>query len=144
MASQEQIEAVAAAMRKIRPAPLFKLISESQTGIGAVMRYLSDADGEVTAGNIADFMGVSTARVAVLLKKLSAKGLIVKESAASDGRVTIVRLSDTGKQTAEAMRSGVCGKIGEAIDKIGMERMLEFLTIAGEISDIDPDLKDLF
>ncbi len=139
MATYEQIEMVATALQKIHPAPFFKKINESQAGIGAVMRYLSESDDEVTAGSIAEFMGVSTARVAVLLKKMAAKGLIVKENAAFDGRVTIVHLSETGKQTALTMRSSMYSRVGEVIDRVGIDRMLEFLAIAAEITEIAPD-----
>lgn len=139
MATREQIETVAAVLQQIHPAPFFHKINQSQAGIGAVMRYLSETEGDVTAGSIADFMGVSTARVAVLLKKMAAKGLIVKAKNTADGRVTIVRLSDAGKQAAQSMQNSFYSRVGKVIDKIGMERMLEFLATAAEISQINPD-----
>lgn len=145
VATREQIEQVAATLRQLRPAPFFKVLNESQMGIGAVVRYLKETEGEVNAGNIAAFMGVSTARVAVLLKKMAAKGLIVKETAASDGRVTIVRLSETGMQTAAAMEESVCRKIGQVIDRLGVDRMLDFLAMVRDITELagedPPDLE---
>lgn len=138
MATQEQIDQIAKILRQTPPAPFFQKVSESQVGIGAVMGYLSEVDTDATAGEIAAFMGVSSARVAVLLKKMVAQGLIVKERSATDARVTIVHLTESGAETARRMKDSMCEKIAEVIDKIGMERLLDFLKTAGEIARLAP------
>ena len=81
-------------------------------------------------------MNVSTARVAVLLKKLEAKGLIVKETDLSDARVTAVRLSAEGRAAAEKMRDALYSQVGLLIDRIGMERLSDFAKTLGEIQKI--------
>lgn len=138
MAALEDIERIASAMRQLHPMPFFQKFNESQAGIGAVMGFLDESKGSVTAGMIAEKLGVSTARVAVLLKKMAAKGLIVKERDAADGRVTIVRFSEAGEKTARAMKANLYSKVGEVIDRVGMERLLEFIAVAREISQIVP------
>lgn len=147
MATSRQIAQVMTTLRQLQPAPCFKLLNEAQMGAGAVIRYLREAEGEVSAGNIADFMGVSTARVAVLLRKMAAKGLIVKETSPTDGRVTIVRLSEAGEKTAEAMKENICHRVGQIIDRLGMERMEDFLESVREIATLmqeaPPELDDL-
>lgn len=80
-------------------------------------------------------MNVSTARVAVLLKKMVAKDLIVKEVDANDARVTVVQLSEHGRITVETMRNEIHRQFGTVIDKIGMERMMEFVAISREIQN---------
>lgn len=135
MATPEQIESVIFALSSSHPKALFRAMDETQAGIGAVLRLLSDAEGTVTAGKIADFMNVSTARVAVLLKKMAAKDLIVKEAYADDARVTVVRLSQKGEQTAADIRKNIHAHIGVVIDKVGMERILEFAEISKEIQE---------
>lgn len=138
MATQEQVAQIAEMLFRTHPVPFFQKVNESQAGIRAVMGYLSEADTDVTAGDIAAFMGVSTARVAVLLKKMAAKGLIVRERSPADARVTIVRLTECGTQTAQRMKDSMCRKISEVIDQIGMDRLVMFLEIAGEIAKIAP------
>lgn len=133
MATPEQIEEISIALSSSHPKALFRAMDETQAGIGAVLRLLSESEGTVTAGKIADFMNVSTARVAVLLKKMAAKDLIIKESYADDARVTVVRLSPKGVQTAANIRNNMHTHIGAVIDKVGMERLLEFVDISRDI-----------
>lgn len=138
MATQEQTEHIFQAVRALRPTPFFQKMGQAQVGIGAVLSYLDECEGSVTAGKIAEFVGISTARVAVLLKKMEAKGLILKGRDPCDARITIVRLSEQGMATAQAMRSGIYSKVSEVIDRVGMERMMEFVAIAHEIAEIAP------
>ena len=135
MATSEQIERILAELRASHPKELYQTMNEDQAGAGAVMRLLHESGETVTAGKIADFMGGSTARVAVLLKKMAARGLIVKETDPQDARVTIVRLSEKGRQSVEAIHTQLCSQIGNVIDKVGMERMLEFVSISRQIHD---------
>lgn len=81
-------------------------------------------------------MHVTTARVAVLLKKLEDQDLIVKYWDANDACVTIVRLSEKGRQKVEQMGEETYGKLGAVIDKIGMERLKEFIAISHGIKSV--------
>lgn len=144
MATPEQIEKVIFALSSSHPKDLFRAMDENQAGIGAVLRLLSESSGTITAGRIADYMNVSTARVAVLLKKMAAKDLIVRESYADDARVTVVRLSQKGEETAADIRKKIHDHVDTVIDKVGMERILEFAEISKEIhnamSALPPEL----
>lgn len=144
MATREQILQIAELIHETRPMHSFKHMEDSNEGIGAVMRYLSLSQAPVTAGMIAEFMGVSTARVAVLLKKMTAKGLIVKGTASYDARVTIVYLSEKGEQTVRSLDLEMQRKVGEIIDRIGMERIIQFLMTAQEIRDLFPGDREDF
>lgn len=133
MATQAQIDQIISRMEQTKAGRLFDHVDRTKAGIGAVIRILHQAQCPVTAGAIAQIMGVSTARVTVLLKKLEAKGLIVRERDWLDARVTKVRLSEQGVQVDERLRAELSQKIGAVIDTVGMERMIEFATIANEI-----------
>ncbi len=85
---------------------------------------------------LSEAMNVSTARMAVLLRKMSEKGLIVKETHALDGRVTVVRLTEHGEAIAGKKREEALRQIGAVIDKVGMERMQEFIRISKEIKEV--------
>ena len=136
MATGEQIEALLEQLEKAPPSEHFQHIDKNTVGIRAILKYLSETNEKITAGKISEHLKVSTARVAVLLKKMETKKLIEKEQDPDDGRIVIVKLSDYGKQTAIAARKEVYRSIGEMIDKVGMDKMLEFAAISNEIHSI--------
>lgn len=133
MARKAQIELVLAKMREVYPDKFFKCMDETQAGIGAVLRLLYESDGTATAGRISDLLQVSTARVAVLIKKMSAKGLVTKERGVVDARRTIVRLTACGEQVIKEMQEMLYRQIGLAIDTVGEERLLDFIQTAKEL-----------
>ena len=133
MSTKEQIETMLKLLEDAHPGDFFKKMTETNAGIGAVLRYLHETNGTVTAGKISSFMNVSTARVAVLLKKMEAKGLIIRETGASDARTTVVKLSELGFETVKKIRTEMYSQLSNVIDKIGMERMMEFVSISKEI-----------
>lgn len=143
MATKEQIELILSYMDKHDPVEMYKKMLESNGGINAVMRFLYESQKPVTAGQISKEIRVSTARVAVLLKKMEAKGLIEKTVHEKDARVIIVKLSEHGIQTAETFRQDMYDKVNKVIDTIGMERMLEFSKTMDEVHQIlkAPDIE---
>lgn len=136
MATNEQIESLLNKLKKTPPAERFRNFDMSTAGIRAILKILNETDDKVTAGQISEYMNVSTARVAVLLKKMTAKGLIEKEHDSADGRVVVVKLTVRGKQLADKCKENLYAHVGEMIDKIGMERMLEFAAISNEIQEL--------
>lgn len=136
MAEKAQIELVFAKMKQARPAEFFKCMDETQAGIGAVLRLLYESSGTVTAGMISDSLQISTARVAVLLKKMSAKGLISKERGILDARTTVVCLTSFGAQVIEEIQNHIYRQIGLAIDTVGESRLLDFIATADELRSV--------
>ena len=136
MASREQIELLRRQLWEAVPMDFCKQIDQKQAGMEAILQLLLEADQTLTAGMLSEAMNVSTARMAVLLRKMSEKGLIVKETHALDGRVTVVRLTEHGEAIAGKKREEALRQIGAVIDKVGMERMLEFIRISKEIKEV--------
>lgn len=136
MATNEQIEILLEQLKKAPPSECFQDFDINTAGIRAILKFLNETNGKVTAGMISEYMKVSTARVAVLLKKMVSRNLIERENDAEDGRVVIVKLSEHGKQVAEQLKLELNAHIGEMIDRIGMDRMLEFVTISNEIHSV--------
>ena len=136
MATTEQVEALMEQLKKAPPAECFQNFDMSTAGIRAILKILNETAGKVTAGDLSEQMKVSTARIAVLLKKMEAKGLIEKEHDSADGRVVVVKLSNQGKELADEFKANLYAHIGEMIDKIGMDRMLEFAAISNEIQSL--------
>ena len=133
MATTAQIERMLAELERIHPVAFFRRMDETQAGIGAVLRLLHTSEEEITAGKISEVLNISTARVAVLIRKMAAKGLITKARSSVDARVTMVGLTELGVRTVEEMRREMYRQMGLVIDAVGEERLREFLKIATEI-----------
>ncbi len=136
MATREQIEKIALLLDESHPAKFMKKHNETNAGIGAVLRFLYEAGKPMTAGSISQFMNVSTARVAVLLKKMEAKGLIYRQTGSEDARTVEVNLTESGTETAHKMRESMYQDIGALIDTIGMDRLIEYTNISKEIRSV--------
>lgn len=135
MATKEQVDLVLEHLEKVNPMNFIKEIGDVNAGARALLRYLYESKDDVTAGSISSFLHISTARVAVLLKKLEQRGFITRECYANDARITIVRLTIEGVERNMQLREEMHAKVASVIDKIGMERIIEFLTISAEIRD---------
>ncbi len=135
MATKEQVDLVLEHLEKVNPMNFIKEIGDTKAGARALLRYLYESKEDVTAGSISSFLHISTARVAVLLKKLEQRGFITRECDANDARITIVRLTIEGVERNMQLREEMHAKVASVIDKIGMERIIEFLTISAEIRD---------
>lgn len=136
MATAEQTELVFERIRKLKPSALFKKINEENVGSRAILQLLYNSHSSLTAGKISEYMNVSTARVAVLLRKMDDKGLITKENDSHDARLTIVHLSDKGEKVFRQMHNDMCRELSTVIDRVGMERIMEFISIANEIESV--------
>lgn len=136
MATQKEIETLLKAMHKAPPSEHFQRIDKSTVGICAILKYLSENGEQATAGEISKGIGVSTARVAVLLKKMNAKGFIEKQGDPTDGRIVLVRLTERGRDTSNQLRRDMYAQIGALIDRLGMERLMQFAEISREIHSV--------
>ena len=136
MATQKEIDLIFEEMKKVAPSEHFKSISKSSAGIQAILGILNEKGDCLTAGKISEYMKVSTARVAVLLKKMVAKDLVKKSNSPSDARVVVVKLTPHGKDVAAQIKKEMNEDIANMIDTVGMDRLLEFTEIFNEINSI--------
>lgn len=141
MATKAQVEMIFNQMKQVFPENFLSCISESQSGMMAVLRLLDESAGESTAGQISRVLNVSTARVTVLLKKMAAKGLITKEKDTQDGRITWVKLTDLGIATIKNVKGELYRRMEAVIDAVGEERLLSFVTICNDIKTVMEHMK---
>ena len=136
MATQEEIRKISVLLDESHPAKFMKKHNETNAGIGAVLNFLHDSDKPMTAGSISKFMHVSTARVAVLLKKMEARGFISRQAGQEDGRTVVVQLTNAGREAVEKLLQSLHRDIGILIDTIGMDRLVEYTNISKEIRSV--------
>ncbi|MDE6781539.1 MAG: MarR family transcriptional regulator [Ruminococcus sp.] len=115
---------------------VFKKLSNDNAGIHCMLKYLSIVGKPVSAGEISEFMQVSTARVSVLLRKMLDRGFIVREKSAEDARKIMISLSDRGRQEDRRHIEEMIGIFQKVIDEVGSERMEEFISVAHKIREI--------
>lgn len=136
MASTVEIQKIIKAIQEVQFERVFKALNGPAAGIGAALRILYEQGGSTTSGRLSELLGVSTARVAVLLKTMAAKGLITKEKDVLDARITVVSLTPFGEETILKMREEMYKQINRIIDHVGFERLEEFFTISKEIEKV--------
>lgn len=136
MASDKEVIALLQEFSSIHPLEFLQKIDVQSMGISNVLCFLMCADHEVSAGEISEYMNVSTARVAVLLKKMSDKGLIEKHTDPSDARRVLVAITDSGKALFQEQQREILLYSGAVVDHFGVDKIQEFIGICRQIRDI--------
>lgn len=135
MATQEQIQRVLSLMKETVPGPLCRRIDESSSGAAAVMGCLYHTGQTQTAGQLSARCHVSTARMAVLLKKMEGRGLITRFPGEKDARTVEIALTPRGLAEAQAIGQELERQVGILIDRIGEDRLTAFAQVAREIGE---------
>lgn len=113
---------------------LFKKMEEYNQGSKHALQYLlQEEEMEVTAGMVANELSISTARVAKLINNLSKNGYIDKWNSKKDARVTIVKITEKGKEYIIKEKEDFLKTLELVIDKIGVEDLMEFIRISKKI-----------
>jgi DNA-binding MarR family transcriptional regulator len=91
-----------------------------------------DSAGPMTAGQIADLIGLTTGAITGMVKRLEEAGLVIRESDPNDGRRVIVRLaSGEGEKHRIGAVFDSLGKSWEELashyDDVQLDLLLEFL-----------------
>ncbi|MDE5584584.1 MAG: MarR family transcriptional regulator [Ruminococcus sp.] len=136
MATREEALQIMERMQNSRPRNFFRRFDDDNAGIFCVLKYLSAVDRPVSAGEISAFMNVSTARVSVILRKMAEKGYILRESDVEDARKSMISLSDFGREKNLRNRNETLDFFCKVIDRVGRERIEEFISISDEIRKV--------
>ena len=135
MTIREEAEEILNKMHSCRPKSFFVKMDESKKGMGFVLIYLNESDHEVLAGELAKASNVSTARIAALLRTMEKNGLVERYHSASDARHTIVKITQEGIRQAEQLREQVLAKIELLLERVGREKLEEFIRLSNEIRE---------
>ena len=103
------------------------------TTSGFLLAYLDTAEGVVCAGDIAKEMGVSTARVAVILNVMEKSGFIQRQTAADDARKTVVTLTKLGRAWIQKTKDQMLNRTELLLERVGKEDVWEFIRLSQKI-----------
>lgn len=123
MASKEEVESIVELIHKNRPQASFNELHRQDIGIFAVIKYLREAPNEVTSAEISKFLGISSARMSVLIKKLENKELILKISSSNDKRLKVIKLTEKGNNFAEDLKLKIYKSAEKIIDEFGIDEV---------------------
>lgn len=112
---------------------LADLLDKGSKGIYVILRILRECNGEVFAGDIAQAMDISTARVAAALNTLSEKRYIERKPSAADGRKTVVEITADGLRALNERENAVLGLIESFLRKLTVEEAQTFITITAKL-----------
>ncbi len=101
-------------------------IEDGYSGIFYILKILSEAKGELTAGDIAEKFGASTARIAVALSNLEKKGYILREKSKKDARITIVKITNEGVLALNKRKSDLFESIDYYLSKLSPKEKKSF------------------
>lgn len=112
---------------------VYEVIQEGFSGIFVVLRILDNAEGEVSAGDISNLFGVSTARTAVMLNTLERKEYISKTKSNVDARKTIVAITDKGRLALSERKQKIEGLIDNFTSKLSVGEVNSFCNILKKV-----------
>ena len=59
------------------------------------------AEDDVTAGRLAEVLDIKPSSVTQIIKKLEEAGTVMREKSATDSRVTLVKITDKGRESLQ-------------------------------------------
>ena len=136
MAEQKDIDYVISRFFSKKPGEFSKKFSEDNAGINFVLKILDDAGTPLSAGEISKRSCVSTARVAVLIKKMQDKGLIKREEDENDRRKALVSITEKGSSEVRHSKELFIKMVGRLIDEIGIDEIKQFFMTSEKIARI--------
>ena len=136
MVTEQEIWDILTDFNSIKPVDFLQQLDVTSMGIGNVLGFLASSNRTVTAGEISEYMGVSTARVAVLLKKMTDKGLIEKHTDPKDARRVLVSITEEGRKLLSDKRKEILLYSGAIIERFGKEKIENFVATCKEIKNI--------
>lgn len=105
-----------------------------------ILGYLFFHKEEATPGELGEFMGVSSARVARALKSLEEKKIIQRTTLLQDRRKTVVSLTDIGKETFQKKHDESVEYMSRLFSKLGEHDTLECIRIIEKILRISSEI----
>lgn len=132
---KEQIDTLLKKMVEAKPFELFNQIDETNKGMGFILGFLYKTKGDVYSIDIANALDVSTARIAVLLKKLEASELIIKSKCLCDARKIKVSLTEKGILKTEEAIEFLYSYFDKILSVVTIDEFNEFIRISEKIQN---------
>ena len=110
---------------KLEAKKCIDFLDDKIRGSYPLLKYLCESKEEVSAGALSKVLNVSTARIAVMLCNLEFKKLVIKKKSEEDARITIVCITDKGKEFVEKTNEEIVNYFLKGFEKLEDEELCE-------------------
>ena len=93
-----------------------------------------DPERKYQPGELAKELGLTTARIASILKTLEKKGYILRECSPEDKRKVFVEITENGKEYIDKKRENACLFFDGAFEKLSEEESEQFIAILNKLT----------
>ena len=113
-----------------------KLLPQRAIHSDAMLLMHLECRDKVLPKEISDALGVSTARVAVVLNELEEKGYITREIDSQDRRQIIVKITAEGEKARAEQKQRILNQVTEFLNELGEHDAKEYVRIMCRLADI--------
>ena len=132
---RELAETLLSTQVKLHLASIDRQMSKFSQGMYFALQFLTTHHGIVHPRDLSQGMAVSSARVAALLNRMEAQGLIRREPDSDDNRQVIIVVTEEGAGLLRDMREKLLDGIAKALEAIGPEDASAYLRIQHKMMD---------
>ncbi|MCD8356700.1 MAG: transcriptional regulator [Clostridia bacterium] len=105
-------------------------------GENFALHFLSAHHNEAYPKELSQGMTVSTARIAVILRKLEQQGMITRTVDAYDNRQIVVRLTEKGIEKVKEDHKEMLEVFARMLEKLGPDDAMAYIRIQKKLRDI--------
>ncbi len=106
------------------------------TGENGVLCRLHIHEGRLSSGELAETMGLTSGRIANILKSLERKGMVQRERDSRDRRHVIAVLTDQGREKINSIFDKNNEIIEKVLERLDIQEVREGLSIFEKVVDI--------
>lgn len=108
-------------------------------GHRTIIYYLASRGGSALSGEISNDVGISTPRLAYILKELESDGIVERNVQAEDKRKVCVTLTAKGKEKINRHHRNNKEKIRKVLDKLKIEDMEALERILAVLEEVEKE-----
>lgn len=120
---------------------LVRHINQMSRGEEYVLLLLKDSKDPLFPRDISKIMGITSARVAAILRRLEEKGLVTRKASTTDHRCTKVIITEKGDSVIAAQQDKAVAYLTKVLTQLGQEDAVKYTEIMKKIyhnnNDID-------
>ncbi|MDD2980943.1 MAG: MarR family transcriptional regulator [Hespellia sp.] len=129
MDRKEYIEEFAALQHSLAKLKNASVLTESVKGENFVLSYLAKAQEDVNPKEISNILNVSSARIAVILKNMEKRELILRYQDPDSHRQTLVKILPAGMEKNLLVKETFAKSVSGLIDALGEEDFKQYMDL---------------
>lgn len=120
---------------------LVRHINQMSRGEEYVLLLLKDSKDPLFPRDISKIMGITSARVAAILRRLEEKGLVTRKASTTDHRCTKVIITEKGDSVIAAQQDKAVAYLTKVLTQLGQEDAVKYTEIMKKIYHNNNDIE---